>query len=308
MDSIRSQETRYTTTAGAYAELGGGWDSNVNSGVGSPIITVPTLGTVQLAQSGVKSGNSFLHIGAGGQVSHPIAPGVALIGGASFEGKLHSDKFDSQFDQRSLAAYGGATYLKDKDLYRATLSVSQLSVDNRRFRDTVALGAEWHRQFDEFNTGSVFAQYARLAYPASPVRDADFYGFGVGWRRAFVGRIQPVFQVQALLGQEKNDFAPVRNDLTRDVATLRGSIAITPAPKWGASAGLTYTHSRFKAPDPLFAATRGDNYYGVEVGASYRVAKDLSLRADYLYSNNDSNIALYEYKRHAVTFRARYEF
>src|SRR2546427_2365436 len=33
----------------------------------------------------------------------------------------------------------------------------------------------------------------------------------VGWRRAYVAPMQPVFQVQALLGQEKNDASPVRN-------------------------------------------------------------------------------------------------
>jgi len=54
------------------------------------------------------------------------------------------------------------------------------------------------------------------------VRDADFYGAGVGWRRAYVAPMQPVFQVQALLGQEKNDASPVRNDLSRDLYTLRG--------------------------------------------------------------------------------------
>jgi hypothetical protein len=308
MDSIRSQETRYTTTATGYVEIGGGYDSNVNSGVGNAIISIPTLGDVQLAQAGVKTGSSFLHLGAGGQFSYPVAPGVALLGGASYEGKLHEDTFDRQFDQYGLNAYGGVSYLKDKDLWRATLSLSSLYVDYNRFRDVTAAGGEWHRQFDEFNTGSVFLQYARLEYPASPVRDADFYGAGVGWRRAFVGAMQPVFQVQALYGQERNDFTPVRNDLSRDIYTLRGGLALTPAPQWGVSGGLTYTKSRFKETDTLFAATRDDDYYGVEFGVSYRLTKQISLRGDYQHSDNQSNIALYRYKRDVFTVRARYEF
>jgi hypothetical protein len=308
MDSIRAQETRYSTTATGYIEIGGGYDSNVNSGVGDPIISVPTLGTVQLAQAGVKSGSRFLHLGVGGQFSYPVAPGVSLLGGASYEGKMHDDRFDRQFDQYGLNAYGGVSYIKDKDLYRATLSLSTLYVDYNRFRDVTALGAEWHRQFDEFNTGSVFGQYARLEYPGSPVRDADFYGMGVGWRRAFVGAMQPVFQVQALYGQERNDFSPARNDLSRDIYTLRGGLALTPAPQWGLSAGLAYTKSRFKENDPIFAATRDDDYYGLELGVSYRLSKQMTLRGDYQRSVNDSNLTLYEYKRDVFTLRARYEF
>src|SRR5512134_600530 len=71
MDSFRSQETRYRTSASFYVELGGGYDSNVNSGVGNPVISVPTLGVVQLAQIGARSADYFAHVGAGGQFSHP---------------------------------------------------------------------------------------------------------------------------------------------------------------------------------------------------------------------------------------------
>lgn len=307
MDSIRSQETRYRTSASLYVELGGGYDSNVNSGVGNPVISVPTLGVVQLAQIGARSADYFAHLGAGAQLSHPVAPGFALIGGVGAEGKLHSNTFDQQFDQVGAALYAGASYLRDRNLARATVSLSSLYVDYDRFRDAATFGAEWHRQFDEFNSGSVFGQYARLQYPASPVRDSDFYGLGVGWRRAVVVRYQPVFQVQALYGQERNDAEPVRDDLSRELYTLRGGLSLTPAPRWGASIALAYTRSSFDQADPLFLVTREDDYYAVELGASYRLTRELSLRADYLYSDNRSNIALYEYTRDVITLRVRYE-
>jgi opacity protein-like surface antigen len=307
MDSIRAQETRYRTSASFYLEMGGGYDSNVNSGVGSPVLSVPTLGVVQLAQTGVRSADKFLHLAVGGQFSHPVAPGVALIGGASADGKLHADRFDQQFDQSNLVAYGGASVLKDRNLVRATLALSSLYVDYDRFRNSAALGAEWHRQLDEFNTASLSGQYARLEYPASPVRNADFYGLGLGWRRAFIGSLQPVFQVQALYGQESNDASPARNDLSRDLYTLRGGLSLTPAPRWGASLGATYTKSRFEDADPLFLSRRKDDYYAAELGASYSLTKQLSLRADYLYSDNRSSIPLYDYSRDVITLRARFE-
>lgn len=307
MDSIRAQETRYRTTATFHLELGGGYDSNVNSGIGNPVISVPTLGVVQVAQAGVKSADRFLHLGAGAQLSHPVAPGVSLLGGANAEGKLHSNTFDQQFDQTSLTAYGGASYLKERNLLRGTLSLSTLSVDYDRFRETVSLGGEWHRQLGEFDTASVFGQYALLEYPSSPVRDADFYGLGAGWRHAFVGALQPVFQVQALYGREANDAKPARDDLSRDLYTLRGGLSLTPAPRWGISVGLTYTKSRFDEADPLFATRRDDDYYGAELGASYSLTKQLSVRLDYLHSDNKSNIALYDYSRDVITLRARFE-
>src|SRR5205807_3579877 len=127
------------TTAIGYVEIGGGYDSNVNSGIGNPVISVPTLGTVQLTQAGVKSGSSFLHLGAGGSMSHPVAPGVALLGGASAEFKLNAGSFDKQFDLGTLAAYGWVSVINDKDLYRATFSLSTLEVDYSRFRDSASV-------------------------------------------------------------------------------------------------------------------------------------------------------------------------
>ncbi len=308
LDSIRAQETRYKASATAYVEIGGGFDSNVNSGVGDANINVPTLGAVQLAQAGVRSGDSFLHLGAGGQFSYPIAPGVALYGGASYEGKLHRDNFDQQFDQGNLGVNAGVSVIRDKDLFRVNGSYSTLSVDNRRLRNVSALGGEWHRQLDELNTLSLFAQYAVLDYPNQPVRDANFYALGAGWRRAFVHRLQPVIQLQALYGSERNDASPVRNDLSRDLYTLRAGVSLTPAPKWGLSAGINYTNSRFKDSDPLFLSKRDDDYYGLDVGVSYRWTKQLSVRADYLHSDNRSNQSLYKYGRDVVTVKLRYEF
>jgi hypothetical protein len=307
MDSIRAQETRYRPSASLYVEIGGGYDSNVNSGVGNPVIAVPTLGVVQIAQVGARSGDSFLHLAAGGQVSQPVAAGVALIAGGSAEGKLHHDTFDQLFDQVSAVIYGGASYLKQKSLVRGTLALSTLYVDYDRFRDAATAGVEWHHQLDEFNSASVFGQYARLVYPASPSRDSHFYGLGAGWRRALLGRLQPVFQLQAVYGQEMNDDEPERADLSRDLYTLRGGLSLTPAARWGVSLGAAYTASRFEGVDGLFLVRREDDYYGVDLGASYRLTRQLSLRADYLYSENRSNIPLYQYSRDVITVRARYE-
>lgn len=308
MDSIRAQETRYRTTATAYIDLGLGYDTNANSGVRDPIITVPALGTVTLADVGVKSATGFALLGVGGQVSQPIHPGVALIAGASLEGRFHADRFDQQFDQGYASAYGGASFLNERNLYRATVSASLFNVDYERFRETLALGAEWHRQTDEFTTLSLFGQYARFEYPQSPVRDADYYGLGAGWRRALVARYQPVFEVQALFGREQNDFDPERDDLSRNLYTLRGGLALTPAPRWGASIGLAYALSDFDEPDFLFGTTRRDHYYALELGANYRLTRQLILRADYTHMMNDSNIALFEYDRDVISLRARYEF
>lgn len=310
LDSIRAQESRYTTTTGLWLELGAGHDSNVNSGVGNGLITIPAFGNLQLqlAQAGVRSGDKFLSIAGGAHASVPVAPGVAIQGGLQFDGKFQSTAFDRQFDQTNLAAFGGVSVIKDRDLFRANVSYSTMEVDYTRFRHVAALGGEWHRQLDERNTVSGFLQYARLDYPSSPVRDADFYAIGTGWRHTIQHRLQPILQLQALAGREKNDFSPERRDLSRDLVTLRAGVSLTPAPKWGLSAGANYTKSRFKGPDALFNATRDDDFVGLDAAISYRWSKKLTVKGEYAYTDNRSNLALYQYDRSVIAVKVRYEF
>jgi hypothetical protein len=308
MDSIRAQETRYTTTSSFYLEAGGGIDSNVNSGVSGQVINVPTLGVIQVAPAGVKTRDEFFQVAAGGNISHPVAPGVSLIGGASYDGKFNGKSEDKQFDLQTLSGYGGFSVVKDRDLWRATASLSTLEVGSNRFRDVGALGGEWHRQINEFNTFSLLGQLARLEYPQSPERNSNFYGLGVGWRRAFVGSLQPVLQLQALAGSERNIASPVRNDLSRGLVTLRAVVSFTPAPKWGASLGFNYTPSRYWDND-LFAATRRrDDYYGIDASLSYRWTRKASVRLEFLHSDNRSNIDLYKYQRDVLALKLRYDF
>ena len=308
MDSIRAQETRYKTSSSFYVEAGVGYDTNVNSGAANAVIDVPTLGTVQLTPAGVKSAGGFAHLAAGANVTHPVAPGVSLIGGLSYEGKDHSSDFNRQFDLQTLGGYGGFSVVKDRDLWRASASLSSLTVGTVRFRDMGSLGGEWHRQVDELNTFSLFGQAARLNYLQTPVRNSDFYAIGAGWRRAFVGKMQPVLQLQALLGNEQNGAAPVRNDLSRHLVTLRAGLSITPAPKWGASVGLNYTPSRYRDNDIFANVKRSDDYYGLDATLSYRWTRAASVRVEYLYSDNRSNIALYQYNREVLALKLRYDF
>ncbi|MDH4192210.1 MAG: hypothetical protein OEW21_18635 [Betaproteobacteria bacterium] len=304
MDSIRAQESSFQPSANAYAEVGGGIDSNVNSGIGGSSINVPTLGTVQLPGSASKSGDRFMHLGAGGQYTRPVLPGISLFAGANYENKFNAHSELWQFNQQNLGVYGGGSWRKDHDLWRATVSYSSMIVDVSSFREVAAVGAEWQRQMSELSSLSFAGQYATLRYPGSDIRNANYYGASAGWRRAFVHSLQPVIQLQGTFGWERD---PIRQDLSRAIRSLRVGAGLTPAPKWALSAGVTYAGSSYLATDPLFLKTRSDGYVGIDAGLSYRVARRATLRAEFLHSANASSLPLYSYDRNVLTCKLRFE-
>lgn len=305
MDALRARESRFRTTANLFVEFGLGYDSNANGGVNSAAITLAGA-PFTVAEAGVAQSATFTNLAAGGQVTHPIAPGVALFGELSFDTKMHHSDFESQFDLRSIGANGGMTVLQEKNLFRATALYSHLDLDYRQLRDVLGIAGEWQHQYDEFQIVSASLLYADLDYKGdNNARDATLTQLGLGYRRAFVGPWQPLLNVSANLGQEDNRRG--RDDFARDIYGVRAALSGSPAPKWSASGGVFYQLSDYKALD-LTGSTRKDKYYGVDFSVGYALRKDLSLRGELLLSRNDSNIALYEYDRGVFTVKLRYEF
>lgn len=307
LDALRSRESAYRTTAGLFVEVGYGYDSNANGGVSSANINLPVFGNVVVGQAGVKTHSSFNWLAIGGQLSHPVAPGLAVFAGGQVDGKFNNAGEAQQFDQGNIAVSGGVSYFKDRNFYRLTASRSEVSVDYTRFRTVNSLSGEWLHQLDELQTISPFVQFAQFAYTGSnKPRDADFLAAGIGYRKAFIGKWQPLLTLSVNAGNEHNTEG--RPDLGRELHGGRVALAITPAPKWALSVGSTYQKSRYDGPDVLLGTVRRDDYYAADVTASYAYTRNLSLRAELLASRNDSNLELYEYRRDMLTFKVRYDF
>jgi hypothetical protein len=305
LDALRARESAYQTTIGAFVEFGVGYDTNINGGVSNASINLPNFGLVTLVPAGVKIGSAFGQATGGASITHPLAPGLTVFGSVSADLKAHERH--NEFDQGNLGAAGGLSYLKDNNLYRGTLSYSNLQVDYHTFREVKGVAGEWLHQLDELQTVSGSLQYAELAYSgANSVRDSRLYGLGAGYRRSFIGNWSPLFTFSGNYAKEEN--RRDRDDLSRDIWSARAAVATTPAPKWAVSAGATFQYSHYDMADPLFGTARRDKYYAADFIASYALTRNLSVRGELVLSKNDSNQALFAYDRGIVAMKVRYDF
>lgn len=304
LDAIRSRESFYKTSGVAFFEAGFGYDSNVNAGVSNANITINGVPATVVSE-GVKEHSRFEYVAAGGQLSQPVAPGVAVFGGGSYSAKF--DNQASDFNQRNLNTNAGLTYLKNKNLYRFSGFYSRIDVDNDLFLQTPGATVEWSYQYNELQAFNAFAQYANLNYAGtnSP-RDSNLYSGGLGYRKAFIAKWQPLFTLGASYSREDNTTG--RDDLSRDIYGGRIAVGVTPLPKWAVSIGGFYQRSLYRAPDAFLLTTRMDSYYSGDAAISYAITPGLSAWVEYLYSKNNSNIELFEYSREVAAFKLRYDF
>ena len=305
MDAIRVRESRYQTSSRIYVEAGLGWDSNVNGGVSSSSVNLPVLGTVQIGATGQRQADLGRMFGAGAQVTHPVAPGVAVFGGVDWEKKELRN--GGTFETEALTATGGASWLLGGNLVRATGAHQTFWFGHSRFRNLASVAVEWQRQIGELGMLSAGLQHAQIRYAGlNEPRDTDLTGFSLGFRRALAMSWQPVLSFGVTVADDatRRD----RPDFGRLIRSTRLGVSASPAAKWGLSMGLSYQESDYRGQDALLLTRREDRYTGVDFGAIYLINRALSLKTDLTVAENTSNIDLYKYRRSAISIKLRYEF
>lgn len=92
--------------------------------------------------------------------------------------------------------------------------------------------------------------------------------------------------------------------------TLRANARIPLVGKWGSELDLRWRDSSYKDDNvaPGLNTRRNDERLTAKMGLNYELKKKLELFADYTYTDNDSNIAKYNYDRNAVSMGVKYLF
>jgi hypothetical protein len=303
--ALQAREGRYQTRTGGYIEAGAGYDSNANAGVAQANIGLPVLGPVTVDQIGVRTASGFGWLAAAGRVDHPVAPGWSINGGGYANGTFYAEA--SEFNLASLGASLGASYQARSNTYTISYAHGEILLEGSRYRWTDGLGFEWRRQISEQTSFALIPQYARLAYSGdNAARDSDLYALSAAYRRVWLLPWQPVLNATVFYGDEHN--RENRDDLGRTIYGAAADVTVSPSAFWALNAGLGYVDSRYQAPIPLLDVTRHDRNLTLNLGALYLFDARWSIRAEYQYAHNASNLELFEYSRHVGAVKLRYAF
>jgi len=303
--ALTDREARYRGRRTAFVEVGGGYDSNANAGVAQADIGLPVLGPVTVDDFGVRKESAFGWLAAGAEIRHPVSAGLtvnaSIYGGGAFYASA------SEFNLANYGAAIGASYRADRNEYALAYAHGEIALDGSRYRWTDGVGLEWRRQISELSSFALAPQYARIGYDGdNAARNADLSALSASYRQVWLRRWQPVLNATLFYGDEHNRES--RGDLGRRIQGAGVDVTVSPSAFWALNAGIAYAESDYDAPIPLLDVTRRDRNLGVSVGAVYLVNRNLSVRGEYRYAKNTSNLELYEYTRHVGALKVRYEF
>lgn len=92
--------------------------------------------------------------------------------------------------------------------------------------------------------------------------------------------------------------------------TIRANAKIPLAGKWGSEFDLRWRGSRYKDDNVTAGSStrRDDDRLTAKAGLNYALNKKVEIYADYAYTDNNSNISSYDYKRNEVSMGVNYLF
>jgi tetratricopeptide (TPR) repeat protein len=297
LERIRTASRRRQSGLSGYVEAAFGRDTNVSAAAAQSSIFVPALG-VELTPDPAfqRRPDEFVSLAAGLEYAHALGAGLALVAGADVRQRWHSDA--EAFDFRAVDLHLLLNQrLGERDGMQYSLGHGDYQLDDRRYRETQSLGAQWTRNASPATRIAFSGQGHRIRYRAPEARAASsdliaagasashllqpssltiaFGGLYAGYDHAVAGRVDGDRRILGVsLGLQ-------RRVLTRVEAMVR----------------LSLLDSDYKTQNVDFGVTRHDHQLDAALGVGWEFADGWLLRAQVARTANHSNLALNDYRR-----------
>ncbi len=301
--SIRKQEGRYKTSSNGFAELGFGRGNNINNAPEDQIAGGFTLDNPALA-------DSYATVAAAYQISPPISPGRAFFTGIGVDYQSNFDKTD--FNSGNVRLNAGLTSFDDLERYRLELNLQQYYLEDQVYRNSVSVLGEWRRRTSQSRRVNFFARLSDITYPDFENRDAIGLTIGAGITQNLVGSLSPVLYGSVYLGQDSADGSDQTAQAVaeRNFGGFQLGAQITTSPRTRLVSSVSLSTDRYAEERVIPGEAdrkREDDLTTFNAEFIWLVSRSLSLRSALKYSDNSSNIEVFEYDGLSADIRLRYD-
>lgn len=321
LDNIRLKESRYHTTSNGYVELSMGSDSNVNGGTNADELILVSLNEESLEQD-----DSFTSLTASWQISHPFTPGWMLDSAITANSKINSEL--DQYDSTTGTLQFGVTNLQKYSRFKYGLIAQQFNLDSDKYRSLSAFNFEWRYALSETSKLTTSLQYATMDYDTQESRNSDITTLALGYSHNFSGPLSPTFFSSLNIGTEAtpldkvdeavdlvayNNYANALANVERDIWGIKMGISLNFSPKLAlqASTGLQnsgYADNQIIPIPEIETITRDDDYITADMRLLWLFYKHWRLDTKVAYSDNSSNVEIYNYDRTIFSMNLNYAF
>ena len=287
-----------------------GSDDNINSATSNGLIDTPLIGQIELNQDAQETEDNFSNSSLSMAYSHPFTRdrSIDLLFSLSRLNNLSTDQFDLD-NIRAEVAY---TWGNQVHRVRHSASIGKVDLDGIPFQDSLGLTTSWQRTGSNGWYQSLTGSYTQLRYDTgnggtlNDLRDVDqtlLNGSLTKIAGAFTHSVN-------LYHADENPVASARGEhngrkFSGIAYSLLYALNAQHTPYLRASAQNVDHDSEH----PVFFNTqRSDDTESVALGWFWQFNGSFLFSAEAAYTDNDSNLSLFDYSRFRYQMGFRYQF
>ena len=273
-----------------------GYDTNINSATELGVIDTP-IGDVILSQGGQQINNHYREFVGNVRYVRPIDnnSNFAVQGNYRNRNNLDSDQFDLDI---GFVQFGYNHGLNQRLRYNHALRVQSVRLDSSSFQKSYTLLNTVRRIGDNGWSQSLTGAYTGVRYANGSNQNASLRDINQVLASGVVskGTNRNLISGSLYYGVDR-----ILREVAKNNATTFYGIAVSDQmlvfPEHLAYVRASYQENKHQARDPIFVVERRNDLFSLSLGWIWQPVRRLSVTADYTFTDNESNIALYTYDR-----------
>jgi len=294
------QDIHFSTSVGVSV----GFDDNANSATSAgefDFLFGPLTVSASLEPESQKQSDQFIEADITLNINKPINQQDSQYLTLSYEKRANESSTD--FDTDTFGIGGGFVWERGSNRYRLPLSVQSLFVGNEDTRNTMSMGFDWTHALSSQANFLTFMQGSAIRYPELSEKNTDLGLAGVGFSYSF-----PILPLNVLTSFiVGDDHARQVSSNGKEFVGVRAGFQYQAAPKlfclFSANVQRSVYHDQ-----GIYVERRKDWLADTTLSMRWHVSRELYAKAELSYTDNHSNVAIFDYDRFQSLVGVNYTF
>jgi tetratricopeptide (TPR) repeat protein len=287
-----------------------GSDDNINSATSNSLIDTPLIGQIELNQDGRETDDNFNNSSLAMGYNYPLDRNRSIDARLNL---THLDNFSTdQFDIDSVRGELAYLWGNETNRFRHGVSINQVNLDGEGFQDAVALNSSWQRTGSNGWYQTASAAYTQIRFDTgnsaelNDLRDVDQILLTAGLTK-IAGALTQSLNLYHADEDPENPNGGSHNG--RKFTGLAYSVLYRLNAQHTPYFRISVQDVEHDDEHPVFINTvRSDDNQSATAGWFWQANRKLMVTGDVSYTENSSNIELFDFSRFRFQAGFRYRF
>jgi outer membrane protein len=321
LDAINARKKKTARSITAWGETSLGYDTNltgVPNDFSAAVASSFNLIGIDPTGNSIKRKAPYIGAAAGADIEQPLGRNWSALLTGELRGRAY--RKESDFNSLFGELRGGAGWTGGDHQLRLLLGGSRFSQEAQapgepkptNDRRGVSVSADYRlalAQNQQINFGLTGAQ---TRFPKNDIEDINSVVISGGWTKTFEGRGAPIVQLSGFFGNDKavRKLADDAADKSKRIGGLRAFAQYSLTEKLAIfnSSGYTLRNDQSGFARATEVEFGRDKLFDTTLGVNWRFKPSCNMRAQWFFSKNASNIAIYDYTRSEISSNIRCSF